>query len=85
MTTFSKFNFITYFIIIVPLSVLLSFYVGGHESEKHHVLSKHERYIDSGYGQMGVWYAFMIGLCFQNIMEMIYIYFVFDWAEIASI
>ena len=59
MEMFSKFNFVTYFIIICPVTVLLAFYVGEHESFHNDKLTS-----SKGYGPMGTWYAFICGLSF---------------------
>ena len=36
MDTFNKFNFISYFLIIIPLSVCLCFYVGEYHGYDDH-------------------------------------------------
>ena len=59
MEMFSKFNFVTYFVIICPATILLAFYVG------EHVTYEHDQIItEKGFGPMGTWYAFIGGLCF---------------------
>ena len=53
---FSYFNFVTYFVIIMPCTYFLAFKVGNHTtSEGNNV---------DGLGQIGTWYSFMIGLGF---------------------
>ena len=73
---FSKFNFVTYFVIILPVSWILALSVGTHTDS---VTGK----TVSGQGQMGTWYAFMIGLSFQLTMEIVLLKFYINWDEIA--
>lgn len=78
MDKFSKFNFVTYFVIILGLSVYFSFFVGTHID-----------YLDDkamhkkGYGPMGTWYAFIIGLSFQFLCEIILLVFFINWEHCA--
>ena len=71
---FSKFNFVTYFIIICPFSILFSLYIGQHEN-----FSNGKSITNQGYGPMGTWYAFILGLNFQLIMEMSLLTFYINW------
>lgn len=79
MEKFSKFNFVTYFVIILGLSIYFSFYVGNHIDimDKNQIPKK-------GLGLMGTWYAFIIGLSFQFFCEVIILIFVIDWKESAK-
>jgi Na+-driven multidrug efflux pump len=54
---FSKFNIVTYFVIILPVSSILAFYVGTHTDYTNNK-------VVPGEGQMGTWHAFWIGLIF---------------------
>ena len=82
MDIFNKFNFISYFLIIVPLSIVLTFYVGKFNAHVDHGWF-HTIVKKDGLGQMGVWYAFMAGLSFQLITEIYFIFFSINWAEAA--
>ena len=68
---FSKFNFVSYFIIILPCTYFLAFHVGEHVTAEGKTIK--------GLGQMGTWYSFMIGLTFQLIMEISLLVFYIDW------
>jgi hypothetical protein len=59
MEKFSKFNFITYFVIILGVSIYLSMFTGTH------IKLVDNKYIhEKGFGPMGTWYAFIAGLSF---------------------
>lgn len=81
MKSFSKFNFITYFVIILGLSVYFSLYTG------HHTYINEDKTIHKqkkGYGPMGTWYAFICGLTFQFICEITLLFFFIDWDKCAQ-
>jgi Na+-driven multidrug efflux pump len=59
MDKFSKFNFVTYFIIILGLSIYMSLYTG-----EHVVIVDNKQIHKKGFGPMGTWYSFIIGLSF---------------------
>jgi Na+-driven multidrug efflux pump len=80
MTKFGKFNFITYFVIILGLSIYLCIFTGEHVLLDDGVTT-HKK----GYGPMGTWYAFIIGLSFQFICEITLLIFVIDWDKCAEL
>ena len=59
MDLFSKFNFVTYFVIICPLTAYLAFYTGA-----HYTMIDGQEQVSFGFGPMGTWYSFIIGLAF---------------------
>jgi hypothetical protein len=78
MGIFSKFNFITYFVIILGLSIYMSFFVGTHIQ-----IIEDKTITKKGLGPMGTWYSFIIGLSFQIMCEITILIFFINWKECA--
>lgn len=73
---FGKFNFVSYFVIILPLTYVLVFRVGSHIDETGKTII--------GYGEMGVWYSFIVGFVFQLFMEIYFLCFSINWRDVSD-
>jgi len=71
---FNKINFISYYVLLLPLSILFVFYIGTNEN---YYMADQKR----GMGQIGIWYAFIIALSHQIIGQVVFLHFVVDWQK----
>ena len=74
--------FVSYYLILTPISVLFAFYVGSHTDYAAKASSKvnHEDVgTIEGMGLYGQWIAIFIGLSCQVVAQLLYIHKFSDW------
>ena len=77
MDRFSQINFVSYFLIVLPVTWIFVFDVGTHVNTVDNKTLK-------GLGEIGTWYAFIIGLGFQLCMQILHINKLFNWNQISE-